>query len=103
MMVSTALIMFIMYIIAAAFEKGIEAFRVMKTAGDMQERMRSASVLLRQDLTRQHFDNHWMLSDQRLDQSTWRMPGSQSANGRYFRIYQADDPSTVSAGLEPDN
>src|SRR4051794_22754560 len=85
MLVSTALIMFMMYIIAAAFEKGIESFRIMKTAGDLQDRLRSAGTILRQDLTRQHHGDQRSVSDQRLDQKDWRI-NTPSDEGGYFRI-----------------
>src|SRR4051794_28313604 len=105
MLVSTALIMFMMYIIAAAFEKGIESFRTLKTAGDMQDRLRAASTILRVDLTRQHFGNHLLVSDQRLDQQDWRI-NTPSDEGGYFRIYQTDDgyPTTIQIeGSDPDD
>jgi Tfp pilus assembly protein FimT len=102
MLVSTALIMFMMYIIAAAFEKGIESFRTLKTAGDMQDRLRSATTALRMDLTRQHFGNQLMVSDQRLDQNDWRIT-TPSDEGGYFRIYQGNDLATIAEGIDPDD
>src|SRR5262249_41549258 len=57
MMVATALIIFIMYILASAFEKGLESFRMMKVAGDMQERLRTAAVGMKTDLTKPHFND----------------------------------------------
>jgi type II secretory pathway pseudopilin PulG len=104
MMVSTALILFMMYILAGAFEKGLESFRVLKKAGDMQERLRAATTIIRQDLTRDHFGKHMLLSDQRLDQFTWRLPADPNGNdgGGYFRLYQHDGTATQE-GSDPDD
>jgi hypothetical protein len=102
MMVASALIIFMMWIIATAFEKGLTSFRVLKTAGDMQEKLRGAATAIRRDLTRPHFEKvdsgGENLSDQRFDDPAWEPP----IQG-YFRIYQqgtgaidgpdADDPS----------
>src|SRR5438105_10664316 len=83
MMVSSALIIFIMYIMASAFEKGLEAFRILKLAGDMQEKLRAAATVLRTDLTAPHFDDSSTgtagpyLSQQRLDlngEAYWTPP-----------------------------
>src|SRR5262245_26079294 len=97
MMVSTALIIFIMYILASAFEKGLESFRMLKVAGDMQEKLRTAAVVLRTDLTRPHFNNlvgdpKPNLSQQNADDPNW-FPPDQG----YFRI----DCGTAN-GLFPD-
>ena len=40
MLVAAALILLMMWIIATAFTKGLEAFSTLKTAGDMQEKLR---------------------------------------------------------------
>jgi hypothetical protein len=99
MLVASALIMFMMWIIAAAFQAGLESFRSLKTAGDMQEKLRAASTAIRRDLTRPHFEDantNQDLGDQRLDQAGWRPP----LQG-YFRIYQ-DEPGILD-GLDPDD
>lgn len=105
MMVASALIIFMMWIIATAFEKALTSFRVLKTAGDMQEKLRAATTAIRRDLSRPHFEKvdsePWggeNLSDQKLDDLSWQPPTQG-----YFRIYQqgigledgpdADDPS----------
>jgi type II secretory pathway pseudopilin PulG len=98
MMVASALIIFMMWIIATAFEKGLTSFRVLKTAGDMQEKLRAATTAIRRDLTRPHFDKFasqpWggeNLSDQRMDQINWEPPSGEVGSlggGGYFRIYQ---------------
>jgi CHASE3 domain sensor protein len=50
LLVSLALIIFIMSILSAAFTEGLETFRQMKGAGDMSEKLRAAAVKLRADV-----------------------------------------------------
>jgi type II secretory pathway pseudopilin PulG len=107
MLVAAALILFMMWIISTAFQKGLESFRVLKVAGDMQEKLRAAATIIRRDLTRPHFEKveseGWggeNLSDQRLDLPSWQPPTQG-----YFRIYQQgvgavdgpdpDDPTMI--------
>src|SRR5271169_1092705 len=81
MLVAAALIIFMMYIIASAFEKGLESFRVLKVQGDLQDKLRAAATTIRLDLTTQHFGDGSALSDQRLNDQTWQPPTQG-----YFRI-----------------
>jgi type II secretory pathway pseudopilin PulG len=88
MLVAAALIIFMMYIIASAFEKGLESFRILKAQGDMNEKLRAAASALRLDLSTPHFggamspDNQGpYLSDQRLNNQYWQPPQKG-----YFRI-----------------
>jgi prepilin-type N-terminal cleavage/methylation domain-containing protein len=62
-LVSMALIIFIMTILSEAFAKGTEVFRQLKALGDLQERMRTAANLIRRDLACDHFDGGRKLSD----------------------------------------
>src|SRR3954452_21311997 len=55
LMVAMALIVLIMAIISQAFVEGLETFRQLKGIGDLQERLRTAVVPLREDLITQHF------------------------------------------------
>jgi type II secretory pathway pseudopilin PulG len=106
MMVATALIIFIMYILASAFEKGLETFRMLKVAGNMQEQLRSASVTMRSDLTKPHFNDKGSsaeyLSDGPLDptQPTWTPPDKG-----YFRIDCGSGSvyAIVEEGMDPDD
>src|SRR5688572_7270281 len=100
MMVSTALIIMIMYILASAFEKGMGTFRLLKAAGDMQEKLRTASALIRFDLSRPHFENSVPVSDVRPDKEDW-YPHKETKRG-YFRVDQAA-PSTIIDGFDPDD
>ncbi len=63
LMVSLALIMFIMAILSQAFVTGMDTFRDMKGIGDMEERLRSATQILRRDLAADHFEGRRRLSD----------------------------------------
>jgi hypothetical protein len=57
MMVSTALVLFIMVIISEAFVTGLESFHQLKSIGDMNEKLRSAVAILRRDLRADHFND----------------------------------------------
>src|SRR5262249_8329080 len=72
MMVSVALVLFIMVILTEAFGKGLESFRQLKALGDMEARLRSAAVTIRRDLSLDHFEAKRRLSD---DSATWNMMG----------------------------
>jgi prepilin-type N-terminal cleavage/methylation domain-containing protein len=63
MLVSLALIVFIMTILAEAFSSGIETFRRLKAVGDLQDKLRNASSILRRDLAADHFEGKKRLSD----------------------------------------
>lgn len=63
MLVSVALVLFIMVILTEAFGKGLESFRTLKAVGDMESRLRTAASLLRRDLQADHFEGKRRLSD----------------------------------------
>src|SRR5437899_3260350 len=63
MLVATALVMFIMLILSEAFVAGLEAFRTLKGIGDMEERLRAATLVIRTDLQADHFEPGRRLSD----------------------------------------
>src|SRR5437879_2737643 len=63
LLVSMALIIFIMVILSEAFRAGIDTFRNLKAVGDMQERLRTVATIMRRDLSAQHFDASRKLSD----------------------------------------
>jgi prepilin-type N-terminal cleavage/methylation domain-containing protein len=80
LMVALALVLFIMAILSQAFGTGMKVFREMKTAGDMEERLRSAASILRRDLAADHFEGRRRLSDLTF----WQTPVREG----FFRIYQ---------------
>lgn len=93
LLVSMALIVFIMVILTEAFSAGLQTFRELKAIGDMQERLRSATIALRRDLQKNHFtDQAPRLSDQLCN----KVPGNGAApapyweppSEGYFRIWQ---------------
>ena len=63
LMVAMALTLFVMVILSQAFVMAIETFSGMKGIGDMQQNLRTASVLLRDDLIEDHFEGKRRLSD----------------------------------------
>jgi prepilin-type N-terminal cleavage/methylation domain-containing protein len=81
MLVATALILFIMAIMAEALGAGSKTFANMRTAGDLQNKLRSASTIMRRDLSLEHFGPPYgsnrggpRVRDQRLDLPGWRPP-----------------------------
>src|SRR5437016_2857943 len=103
MLVASALIIFMMFIIATAFEAALTSFRTLKTQGDMQEKLRAAATAIRMDLTAPHFGGDRFLdtqgpylNDQRLNDQTWRPP----LKG-YVRIAMPAALDTLE-GIDPD-
>ncbi len=81
LLVAMALIVFIMYILAEAFAAGSTAFRNLKAIGDMNEKLRMVSQVLRKYLSADHFDGRRRLSDPAF----WQNGPPQEG---FFRIYQ---------------
>jgi prepilin-type N-terminal cleavage/methylation domain-containing protein len=93
MMVATALVLVIMLIISQAFASAAKTFSTMRSAGYMQERLRSGTGILRKDLGSDHFGPPFdsgrggpNLSSQRLDQVGWQPP-----RAGYFELVQLQD------------
>jgi hypothetical protein len=63
MLVSLALVLFIMVILSQALSIGLETFRQLKGTGELEEKLRMASTILRHDLTLDHFEGKRRLSD----------------------------------------
>ena len=90
LLVAATLSMFIMGIIAVAFQKSIDTFRILRSVGQMQEKLKSAQMVLKRDLTSEHFGGTFRpgfggpyVRDQRLDLSGWTPPDQG-----YFQIVQ---------------
>jgi prepilin-type N-terminal cleavage/methylation domain-containing protein len=79
LLVAMALIIFIMVILTEAFSAGTGAFRALKSAGDMQERLRAAESLIRQDMVHYHFNGSNKLST---------LSATSPPNQGYFYIQQ---------------
>lgn len=86
MLVATALIIFIMVIMTQAFSTGMDALRYLKTIGDMQEKLRTATTILRRDLAADHFEGKRRLSDP----SFWTIGPPREG---FFRIWQGSTSS----------
>ncbi|HLJ94173.1 MAG TPA: prepilin-type N-terminal cleavage/methylation domain-containing protein [Gemmataceae bacterium] len=63
MLVSLALVLFIMVLLSQALTIGLQVFGQLKAIGEMEERLRMASTILRQDLKLDHFEGKRRLSD----------------------------------------
>jgi type II secretory pathway pseudopilin PulG len=114
MMVASALILFIMYILATAFQAGLLAIGQLKSVSGLQEQLRYASSAMRRDLSAPHFANDTdayhgpALSQQRLDLYDWSPPKEG-----FFRIWQGsasnaapnssvNAPANVLEGIDAD-
>src|SRR5262245_13989751 len=99
LLVSMALIVFIMTVLSAAFSAASKSVRDLKAAGDNAERLRGAVVLLRRDLKADHFMGQKRLSDQNFwkndpNDATVDCPPREG----FFRLWQEED-STNDAGF----
>ncbi|MCS6850727.1 MAG: prepilin-type N-terminal cleavage/methylation domain-containing protein [Gemmataceae bacterium] len=63
LLVSMALIVFILVVLSEAFAQALDTFRQLKAIGDMEGRLRSAVTLLRRDIAADHFEGKRRLSD----------------------------------------
>ncbi|MFM7148574.1 MAG: PilW family protein, partial [Gemmataceae bacterium] len=85
LMVSMALIIFVMYVLAEAFAAGSKAFRDLKAVADLNTRLRTANNLLRRYLAADHFEGRKRLSDPDF----W-IDGPPKEG--FFRIWQGSAP-----------
>lgn len=85
MMVSVALVLFIMVILTEAFGKGLESFRTLKGIGDLESKLRAATTVLRRDLAFDHFEGKRRLSD---DWQTWNLAGPPREGWFEVRVIQ---------------
>jgi prepilin-type N-terminal cleavage/methylation domain-containing protein len=90
LLVAMALIIFIMSILSYAFVAATTTFRDLKAAGDMAEKLRSATTVLQRDLAADHFAGRQRLSDP----SFWTNGPPRQG---FFRIWQGG-PGTLEGG-----
>jgi prepilin-type N-terminal cleavage/methylation domain-containing protein len=100
MMVSMALVLFIMVLLSQAFQAGLESFRLLKSIGDMDEKMRGMATLLRRDLAADHFEGRRRISDD----SFWTQGPPREG---FFRIWHGSGttpsgPNNFIEGLDGD-
>ena len=96
LMVAMAASIIIMLIIVEMFKRGTDAFRTLKAAGDMQERLRIAALSLRGDLSQHHFSSGYAPSPAYLrdldlrysDAKTGAVINGTPPSDGFFRIYQ---------------
>jgi prepilin-type N-terminal cleavage/methylation domain-containing protein len=81
MMVSLALVLFIMVILTQAFQAGLNSFRILKGVGNMEDNLRSVATILRRDLAADHFEGKRRISDE----SFWTVGPPREG---FFRIWQ---------------
>jgi hypothetical protein len=93
LLVSLALILFLMTIISEAFGAAATTFRNLKAIGDLCQKLRIASNMLRRDLAADHFEGRKRLSDPNFWQNGPPREG-------YFRIYQDTNPTLEGYDLD---
>jgi prepilin-type N-terminal cleavage/methylation domain-containing protein len=93
LLVSMALILFLLVILMEAFSAGLEAFRRLKAIGDLQDRLRSAAGTLRRDLSADHFEGSRRLSDRAF----WSQGSPQQG---FFSLFQGD--ASIREGTDAD-
>jgi type II secretory pathway pseudopilin PulG len=89
LLVAAALIIFMMAVLAQAFQAATQAFRDLKAAGDLAEKLRAVAGQLRADLAADHFEGKKRLSD-----PTFWSDGPPRQG--FFRVYHSSPP--VAAG-----
>ncbi len=92
MLVSMTLMIFVMLILSQCFVQGLETFSGLKAVGDMQEQLRTASTLLRADLSLDHFEGKRRLSDP-LASFTTPSPSTPKIREGFFVIGQGFPPA----------
>lgn len=88
LMVAAALIVFIMSILSEAFVASSKVFTDLKAAGDLAERLRTATAVMRKYLGTDHFEGKRRLSDSTF----WQYGPPQEG---YFCVYQGSPASTA--------
>jgi type II secretory pathway pseudopilin PulG len=95
MLVATALVIFIMVIMTQAFVIGMDTFRQLKTVGDMQEKLRSASTIMSKDLANYELDTT-AGTGIKISQTNLFAFGPPISG--FFRIWQGSQLTAASAG-----
>src|SRR4029077_4475858 len=87
MLLAMTLMIFVMLILSQCFVQGLETFSGLKSIGDMQEQLRTATTLLRADLSLDHFEGKRRLSDPLASFST-ATPSTPKIREGFFVIGQ---------------
>jgi prepilin-type N-terminal cleavage/methylation domain-containing protein len=88
LLVSMALIIFIMSILSEAFAKGMDTFRSLKALGDLQDKLRTTANVLRRDLAADHFQGKARMSDANF----WHKGPPEEG---FFRVIHGSPVSTT--------
>lgn len=104
MMVAMTLTIFVMVILSQCFIQGLETFSGLKVIGDMNEQFRSATSLLRADLSQDHFEAGRRLSDPlaTFTSNPPRMGFFVVGQGYPNPTYPTTKTTEVPAGIDPD-
>jgi len=100
LLVAMALIVFIMAILAEAFVEGLKTFRNMKAIGDLNARLRMAQSMLRDDLSKDHFEGKRRLSDPYF----WTFGPPKEGFFRVWhgsQLYIPKPPGVITPGVAP--
>lgn len=91
---AAAVSILLMVIVTEAFQRGLDMFRHLKAAGDMNERLRTAARALRDDLAAPHFVSDGGSDRQYLSNLDLRGNASQNEppDEGFFRIIQQPEP-----------
>lgn len=84
LLVSVALIVFVMIILSEAFAVSMQSFRLLKAVGDMDAKLRTATTALREDLSADHFEGKRRISDPNF----WSEGPPREG---FFRIWHGSD------------
>src|SRR5262245_38327657 len=92
LLVSLALIIFIMSILAQGFSSASKVVTDLRAANDLAGRLRGIVTLLRNDLKAQHLDN----PTRRLGDDSWDPAANPTGSKKgFFRIYQVGRPTHI--------
>src|SRR5262245_46922109 len=88
LLVAAGVSLVLMLIITEAFKRGIDMFRAMRATGNMQERLRLASTVLRDDLASYHFPQVSNAGSLQYVSVLTQDPNLYPPADGFFRIYQ---------------
>jgi hypothetical protein len=94
LLVSVALIIFVLLILSEAFRAGVASTQTLKAMGDLDQKLRTVSTLIRNDLEADHFEGKKRLSDLEL----WRDGPPREG---FVRIWQGTRVNPPVALLNP--
>jgi prepilin-type N-terminal cleavage/methylation domain-containing protein len=94
LMVAMALTLFIMVILSQAFVASLDTFSGLKAIGDMQQNLRTAEVMLRDDLSQDHFEGKRRVSDLTIVANASELNAHHPQAG-FFAVRQSSPLSAV--------